>query len=1008
MSLSFLARGAALVRATWVLLLPVVAPASPALGAVDFNRDVRPILNGHCTACHGGVKQAGGVSFIHRDLALGRGKSGKPTVVAGQPEASELVRRILLPAGDEDHMPPADHGEGRPLTDAEVATLRRWIQEGAPWGVHWSFRKPEAQALPPVKDATWPSTPLDRFLLARMEREGLSPSPPSPPSQWLRRVSFDLTGLPPAPEDLERFMRGAETPAQVVDRLLASPRFGERWAAPWLDLSRYADTQGYEKDNGREVWPWRDWLVRSLNADLPYDQFTLKVLAGDLLPEAGLEDRVATGFHRNTQTNTEGGTDDEEFRLNAVIDRVNTTWTVWQGTTFGCVQCHAHPYEPFRQDEYYRFLSMWNSTEDADLSDDFPRLKVPRDPARFAEADALDRRIERLRTELNDAARPLIREERWTPLAGLKIQGPPEATFQVEGSEVRVGGTIPNGATYVMTLPTGATFSALRLDLLPRGSDPKQWPEHGAVVGHLWMELEDPAKVAAAQVEAERVRADNEAMAAADAKAIDEAKRAGRPIPKKRDPRPLPTGLERIEFTAVYADTLSGPYDPEESLKPGWAGGGAFPKLFGPRWLVFVPKSPVRTAPGQTLRLHLKHEIFDAETKGSILYHFALSTSGREAWTGLVTSMARADLRRRLDEARARREAIPSVSTLVMRERPPEARRETRVFVRGNFLAKDKPVEPGVPALLPPLPAGPADRLAAARWLVSPENPLTARVAVNRVWAEVFGTGIVETVEDFGSTGLPPSHQELLDALALRFQGELGWSLKALLREIVLSAAYRQDHRADARRLAADPRNRLLARGPRTRLAAEMIRDQALAVSGLLSDKMGGGPVMPLQPAGVWQVVYNGSQWVTPQNEDRHRRSLYTYWRRTSPYPSFVTFDASSREMCTPRRVTTSTPLQALVTLNDPVYAEAALALARRMQTQGASLRDQLAWACRMVTSEAATPATLDRLERLHAEARARYAAEAELAGPVGGEPRIAALALVASTLLNLDEALTK
>ena len=977
-------------------------------GAVDFNRDVRPILNGHCTACHGGVKQAGGVSFNYRDQVLGRGKSGKPTVVAGQPGESELLRRILLPAGDEDRMPPASHGEGKALSPAEVATLRQWITEGAPWGSHWSFMKPVPQPLPTVKDTVWPQVPLDRFILARLEKEGLRPSRPADGAQWLRRATFDLTGLPPTPEELARFASGAETRVQAVDRLLASPRFGERWAAPWLDLARYADTQGYEKDNGRDAWPWRDWLVRSLNADLPYDRFTVKVLAGDLLPDATLEDRIATGFHRNTQTNTEGGTDDEEFRLNAVIDRVNTTWTVWQGTTFGCVQCHSHPYDPIRHEEYYRFLSMWNSTEDADLSDDFPRLKVPKDPARFAEAEALDRRIERLRSALNEAARPLVREERWNPLQGLKIQGPAEATFQVEGSEVRVGGTIPNGATYVMTLPPSAGFSALRLDILPRGQDPKQWPEHGAVVGHLWMELEDPAKVAAARVEAEQVRAENERRAAEDAKAADEAKQAGKEPPKKRDPKPLPTGIERIEFVAVYADSLTGPYDPEESLKPGWAGGGAFPKLFGPRWLVFVPKSPVRTAPGQTLRLHLKHEIFDAETKGSILYHFALSTSERGEWSRLVQSEERAGLQRQLAEARSVRDSIPSDGALVMRERPAEARRETRVFVRGNFTAKDKTVEPGVPGLFPPLPPGIPDRLAAARWLVSPENPLTARVAVNRVWAEIFGLGLVESVEDFGSTGLPPSHPELLDALALRFQGELGWSLKALLRELVLSATYQQDHRAGPAQVAADPRNRLLSRGPRTRLAAEMIRDQALAVSGLLSDKMGGAPVMPLQPEGVWQVVYNGAQWVTPQNEDRHRRSLYTYWRRTSPYPSFVTFDASSREMCTPRRVVTSTPLQALVTLNDPVYAEASLALARRMQAQAAGLRDQLAWAWRAVTSEAASPETLSRLERLHGAAQVRYSAEAALAAQVGGDAKTAALSLVASTLLNLDEALTK
>ena len=985
-----------------------ISAGTAASAAVDFNRDVRPILNQHCTACHGGVKQAGNVSFTQRDKALASGKSGKPTVVAGKPGESELLHRVLLPDGDEDRMPPTENGKGRPLNESEIATLRQWIAEGAQWGEHWSLVPPRQPPLPAVQNAAWVRSNIDRFILHRLEQEGLKPSAPADPAQWLRRVTFDLTGLPPTDAERTRFSAGLESPEEAVDRLLASPHFGERWAALWLDLARYADTQGYEKDNGREIWPWRDWLVRSLNNDLPFDEFTVRTLAGDLLPDASIEDRVATGFHRNTQTNTEGGTDDEEFRLSAVIDRINTTWTVWQGTTFGCVQCHSHPYDAYRHDDYYRFLALWNSTEDADMGDDYPRLRVPTDPTRYAEAQQLDSTLRDLRARLNDAARPLMASESWKPIEGFTITGPTEARFDVNGNEVRVEGTVPNGAAFTVRFPAGTEIGALRLDILPRKSDPKQWPEHGAVVGHTWLEIEDPLKVAAAKIEAVRIDAENKAQAEADARAAEEAKKNGTKPPPKREPKPLPTGLERIEFVAVYADTLSGPYDPEESLKPGWAGGGAFPKLFGPRWLVFVPKTPAKAPPGSTLRLVLKHEIFDAETKGSIVRHFKLSSATSPAWSALVNSAERQDLRKQHAEARARRDAIPSASTLVMHERPTEARRETRVFVRGNFLAKDKVVEPGVPSVLPPLPPGEANRLAAARWLVSPSNPLTARVYVNRIWAELFGIGIVETLEDFGSTGTVPSHPELLDALAVQVQSRHHWSLKSFLRELTLSATYAQDHRATPELLTRDPRNRLLARGPRTRLTAEMVRDQALAAAGLLSSKVGGPPVMPPQPDGIWQVVYNGSEWVTPKNDDRYRRGLYTYWRRTSPYPSFLTFDASSREVCTARRVVTSTPLQALVTLNDPVYFEAAQALARRMHAAADSLNARLAWGWRRVLGEEPRPADTARLAQLHGRALDRYRADEALARQAGGTPDDAALTLVASTLLNLDKALTK
>ncbi len=987
-----------------VVLASSVVGGSP----VDFNRDVRPVLNQHCTSCHGGVKQAGGVSFIQREKALGVGKSGRPTVVPGRPEASEMLRRVSLPADDDDRMPPEGHGEGKGLSRAEAEVLRRWVAEGASWGAHPMFVKPEPRPLPVVKDTRWARTPMDRFVLARLEKEKLRPSRPAPLSQWLRRATFDLTGLPPTEEEVRGLESGKETPEQAVDRLLESPAYGERWAATWMDLARYADTQGYEKDNGREVWPWRDWLVRALNEDMPFDDFTIRCLAGDLLPDPTLEDRVATGFHRHTQTNTEGGTDDEEYRLAAVIDRVNTTWTVWQGTTFGCVQCHSHPYDAFPHEDYYRFLALWNSTEDADMSDDFPRLRVPGDPARNADAERLDREARRLRGELNDAVLPWVAAEPWRPVNPAGIHGPASATFRMEGNEVRVDGTVPNGATYVMTLGQETEFTALKIDILPRHDDPRKLPEHGAVVGHLWMEVENPAKVAAAKAEAERVRERNKTVADEDARLDAEAKREGRPAPKKREPLPVPTGIEVVEFAAVHAPDLAGPYDPEESLRPGWAGGGAFPKLFGPRWLVFIPGKKMAVAAGDTLRLHLKHEVFDAETKGSIVHHFRLSTSADPRWTGWLKSPERESLTARMTAARKEREAIPSASTLVMRERPATSRRETRLFLRGNFLAKDKVVEPGVPTGFPALPPGNADRLAAARWLVSPENPLTARVQVNRLWAELFGTGIVETVEDMGSTGLPPSHPELLDFLALRFQGELRWSVKALLREMVLSAAYRQDHRTTARLLALDPRNRLLARGPRARLSAEMVRDQALAAAGLLNRKLGGPPVMPPQPEGVWQVVYNGSQWSDAKGPDRYRRGLYTYWRRTAPYPSFLTFDASSREMCTARRVPTSTPLQALVTLNDPVYVEAASALAMRAMASRATTQERVRWMLTAVLGSPARKSAVARLVRLHDAALGHYQGAPDDARRAGGKPADAAMALVAITVLNLDDAMVK
>jgi hypothetical protein len=959
-------------------------------GTIDFNRDVRPIFNHHCTSCHGGVKQAGGLSFIYREKALGKGKSGEVAIVPGQPEQSALFRRVTSKDPDE-RMPPPGRGERMGLSTAEVEVMRQWITGGARWGEHWSYRKPELPPVPRVRQTGWSRCDLDRFVLARLEAEGLKPSPQADRAQWLRRAALDLTGIPPTLDELSTFLRDRSPRAfeNAADRYLSSPAFGERWAALWMDLARYADTQGYEKDNHRDIWPYRDWLIRAFNADMPFDEFTVRQLAGDLLPDATMDDRIATGFHRNTQTNTEGGTDDEEFRLLAVIDRVNTTWTVWQATTFGCIQCHSHPYEPFPHEDYYRFLSFFNNTEDADLGDDFPRLQVPKDMEKFTEAESLDVQIDTLRAQLNDAGLPLAQAEAWSPAQLGAITGAREARFTVNDNEVVVDGTVGNGTKYVIPM-TASGLTALRLDILPRKNDPKTLPENGAVVGQLWLELELPPEDVAV------TPTTVEGSSGGSGGSSTNATPAGKPR------------VKRIDFAAVFADELTGPFDPEESLKPGGPGGGAFPKLFGPRWLVFVTKEPVVVPEGAQARVHLKHDISDNETKGSILYHFKLSTTTNAAWTQLVSSPARAELSRRWEEARKKRHQIAAVNTLVMQERPAPAHRETRLFVRGNFLSKDKVVESGVPGLFPPLPAGQSNRLAVARWLVSPENPLTARVLVNRFWAELFGIGLVETVEDFGSTGMPPSHPELLDYLALHFQNDMKWSVKALLRELVLSSVYRQDHRATPKALAKDPRNRLLAHGPRTRLTAEMVRDQALQAAGVLSRKLGGPSVMPPQPEGVWQIVYNGSKWETPKGEDRYRRGLYTYWRRTSPYPSFMTFDASSREVCTARRLVTNTPLQALVTLNDPVYFEAAQGLAARMLQEAPELSRRVTVGWRLVTTADPKATDVERLERLYQGALAAYRKEPELSAKAGATAELAALTLVASTLLNLDEALTK
>ena len=937
--------------------LPAVAAEEP----VEFNRDIRPLLTRHCTACHGGVKAAGGVSFLDRRQAMAAGDSGKPTIVPNDPAASEILRRVRSTDPDV-LMPPPDHGKS--LSTAEIDTLERWIRQGAPWQEHWSFVPPVEESTPETPLASWASVPLDHFVARSLVRHQVQPAPEAPAHEWLRRVSLDLTGLPPGPAEVEDFTRAhALDPSAareaVVDRLLHSPHYGERWAAMWLDLARYSDTTGFEKDPHRDIWPYRDWVIRAFNQDMPYDRFTIEQLAGDLLPDATADQRLATAFHRNTQTNTEGGTDDEEYRVAAVIDRVATTWTTWQATTFGCVQCHAHPYDPFPHEDFFRFSAFFDNTEDHDLDDEFPKMHWAQDPGQREQASQLERRIEELREALHQSGRPLAAQAGdWQIFRAGQFQPSHGQLEQDAAGAIRATGTLPVGTSHTL-IGTSPPFQALRISILPESDDPKKWPERGSVVSQLRLRL---------------VRADGEA----------------------RD----------IPLADIVADHLAGSIDPQPA-----GPFGDFPKLHAPRHFVVVPAAEVVPEEGEQLEIFLKYDAQTTGNQATPVRHLRIELSALPAWREWAADPARAALRQQLGEARQQLAAIPSLRVPVLAERPAAGRRDTRLFARGNRLSKEQSLAPGLPALLAPEPdpqAPPADRLTMARWLVDGKNPLTARVLANRLWAELFGIGIVETAEDFGSSGTAPSDQALLDHLALRLQNQHQWSIRAFLREVVLSSTYRQTHHVGAEAYRRDPQNRLLARGPRTRLSAEMVRDQALAVAGLLSPKMHGPPVFPPQPAGVWKSVYSGAQWNESQGEDRLRRGIYTYHKRTGAFPGFLSFDAPSRDLCTARRIATNTPLQALVTLNDPAHIEAARGLAERMRGHSEDPAEQLRHGFSLVTQQPADPATLADLQQLLREATELYAAEPETAAKLADSPAQAALVLTANTLLNLDEALNR
>jgi hypothetical protein len=1005
---------------------------------VSFSRDIRPIFNQNCVACHGGVRQKNGVSFIFREEALGVGKSGRRTIVPGKPEESELIARVTS-KDPQVRMP----YHAQPLPPQQIALLRQWIKEGAKWEDHWAFVPPKPQSLPAIKRANWVRQPLDRFIFARLAKESLEPSPEADKASLLRRVSFDLTGLPPTPDEQAAFLADSSPNAyeKQVDRLLASPRYGERWAALWLDLARYADTKGYEADKERPgVWPYRDWVIDSFNRNLPYDQFVITQLAGDLLPEATFEDQIATSFQRQTPVNDEGGTDDEEFRLVAVMDRVATTWSVLNGVTINCVQCHSHPYDPIRHAEYYKSLAFFNTSTDADLPEDTPLLKVPKDKARYPEASQIQHKIAQLTESVVALGRQTEQQEEWKalPVTAASVNEALALRWQLSEIERQLtklkDEKLPPKAKAAQRKGLVAAIAETRKMAAKAGTRLKTLQVHSGDVqasantpGKSVYELIAKADVpvlTALRIEVPTANAEKARHTPEDGFMVDRVD-AWVVHPDGRQ--------EKIVFSYFVPDSES---DLETALErtaklkqqfsadPGSHGFAANPNLLRTHWTVAIPAAPIKLAPGSRIKLGLT-QTQTINDKPSLVRRLRLAASSDLRWQALARDP---NFARSLAELEKLTHQLAKVSTAplpVMREEPAYEQRTTLEFERGNFLTKIGPaLTPDVPALFPKLPAAaPRNRLTLAKWFFSPEQPLTARTAVNRYWEQLFGTGIVETLENFGSVGEEPSHPELLDWLALHFQNDLHWDMKALLRELVTSATYRQSAKATPSLMERDPRNRLLARGPQQRLTAEMVRDQALMASGLLSSTMGGPPVMPPQPAGVWNSVYNDSKWTDATGPNRYRRAIYTYIKRTSGYPSFLTFDASDHDVSLARRIPTNTPLQALVTLNDPVYQEASEALAKRMlevnvdstssnSTSADILDARLTYGARLVLSRDPTDRELAMLRGFCEKALSRPAApaliKATLRNNATSSRERAAMTAVASILFNLDAALNR
>ena len=1116
-------------------LLISTACLGAASGAeVDFARQIRPILSENCFFCHGPDDKKREADLRLDDEAAAKKNNGGVIAVApGDPEKSALIQRITSTDPDEIMPPPKQH---KTISPAQVALLKEWIKQGAKWGKHWSYERvvrPEAPA--------GAKNPVDAFLAARLKEEGLSFSPAADRATLIRRMAMDLTGLPPTLEELARFSSDTSNPSdwsgRVISHYLSKPAYGEHWAAQWLDLARYADSSGYPSDQPREIWAYRDWVIRALNANMPFDQFTIEQLAGDLLPGPSDDQLIATAFHRNTMTQNEGGTNDEEFRNAAVIDRVNTTFAVWMGTTMACAQCHTHKYDPITIEEYFQFHAFLNQSADSDKKDEVPVHSFDT-PEIKKQRQTLQAEIAKLESKFSQPPPEwLAGLDAWDRAFARDLEWRSPKPAHVSAADAGIGddGRVvltqnPDTAVHVVELPlSGDTLSAVRLDTAPQSGFGNFVltglkaevvpPDTQAALRARFVRVELPGEKKMLQLAEVQVfsgaenlalkgearqsstYADAEAARAVDGNTNGEYNngsvshtndndkdtwwevdlKAARPVDRvvvwnrldgtgkrldgfrlvlldekrqtvwKSDPAPAPdleksfaiSGPVPVVFTTALADYEQAGFEASKFLAPkskGWAVGGAQDK---PHTLTLLTKTPVAVPPGAKLRVtleqrseHKKHTLGSfrlsftgdarvrqaAQVPANVAAVLALEQRAPEQQKAVIDHYARnvakesAAERARLAAAKKELAAIKPVTVPVMRDLDAKQRRVTKIQLRGNWQDLGAEVSEATPAAFHPLPDGaPRNRLTMAKWLVSRDNPLTARVTVNRLWEGIFGTGIVRSSEEFGSQGELPFHPELLDWLAAELM-DSGWDIQHMLRLMLNSEAYRQSSKSSPALNERDPDNRLLARGPRFRPTGEMLRDQALAVSGLLSEKMFGPPVRPMMPnLGLSTAFGRSNDWTVSEGEDKHRRSIYTEVRRNAPYASFTTFDAGNREVCMIRRGRTNTPLQAFVTLNDPVFLETHQAMARRLVREAQTLPERLSRLFMLCLAREPRAEEAAALTRLHAESLAMHqsdpAAAAKLAtdplGPAeaGADiPELAVWTTIANVVMNLDE----
>jgi hypothetical protein len=1042
---------------------------------VEFNRDIRPILSDKCFTCHGPDKERR-LSKVRFDIEAEAKQDlgGRFAIVPGDPAKSEMIRRITA-AEPARRMPPAS--SGRTLTSNDIQLIQKWIEQGAKWESHWSFIAPRRRALPDVQNRTWPRNEIDYFILKRLEQEGYKPAQEADRTTLIRRVSLDLTGIPPSPTEVDAFLndRSPNAYETVVNRLLNSPRYGERMGARWLDAARYADTNGYQTDAERYMWRWRDWVIDAYNRNLPFDQFALQQIAGDMLPNATLDQRIATGFNRNHRGNGEGGIIPEEYAVEYVVDRVDTTSTVFLGLTLGCARCHDHKYDPFTQKEFYQLFAYFNNIPERGNANKYgnsaPTIQAPTvaEQSKLKEIDqrltAAQKHFDSLATEVSRAQRSWettldkLVAPNWSiphdlvayfPLDGdltnpVKVDRQPSASSQTYAATAETP-QVPPEKTVAPEFQDGqpqfapgritqaASFDGKRFVLAGNignfGFQDKftlaAWIYPTAGTGAIITRTKDVEEEAGYGLYLK----DGKLQANLILRWLDDGARIEtvKPIELNRwqhvmltyDGSRMAEGIRiyvdgRPQEVTVYLDDLNQNFGTRDPMRIG-AGGGPANRFHGQiddvriYNVALLPKDVAVVATAESIgEIASIPAATRSEPQTDKIALYFLETSApapiQQAWRTLT------ELRREKEHFL---DSLPTVMVMQERETP----RDTFVLIRGAYDKPGEKVTPGVPTVLPPLPRGAANnRLGFARWLIDPSNPLTARVAANRFWQMYFGTGLVKTVEDFGSQGEWPSHPELLDWLATEFV-RTGWDIKAMQKLIVTSATYRQSSKAPQEILQKDPENRLLAHASRFRLPAEMIRDQALAVSGLLVEQLGGPSVKPYQPAGLWKEL-SGQDYVQDKGDKLYRRSLYTFWKRSSPPPSQMNFDAAGREACVVRETRTNTPLQALDLMNDVTYLEASRKLGERVMHERATADERVVQEFRLVTARRPSPQEMTVLREALSGYLADYKRDPAAARKFVSQgesardekldvSELAAYSALASLMLNIDETITK